>query len=263
MLRRHLTGTRVGLVLAVGVGVVLGAVFAQPGSGHAASSVTKPVNTALPTITGSAEVGMRVTATRGTWTQKPSSYNYGWNRCDPDGACAGIVGATAKSYVVTSADVGHTLRVTVTARNSAGSTAITSNPTGTIPPSGCPVGTGVIQVTQLTPPAQLVISGASASPRVTRSSKSLQLHVKITACGGRPVQGADVLGIAIPYNQFANASGITGADGTASLSGARRAGFPASPHQRLLAVFMRATDPNASAVGGVSARRVLGFRLGH
>jgi hypothetical protein len=77
------------------------------------------------------------------------------------------------------------------------------------------------------------------------------------------VQGADVLGIAIPYNQFANASGITGADGTASLSGARRAGFPASPHQRLLAVFMRATDPNASAVGGVSARRVLGFRLGH
>ena len=126
MLRRHLTGTRVGLVLAVGVGVVLGAVFAQPGSSHAASSVTKPVNTALPTITGTAAVGSRVTATRGTWTQKPTTYTYGWSRCDSDGACAGIVGATAKSYVVTTADVGHTLRVTVTAHNSAGSTAITS-----------------------------------------------------------------------------------------------------------------------------------------
>ena len=162
MLRRHLTGPRVGLVLAVGVGVVLGAVFAQPGSGYAASSVTKPVNTALPTITGTAAVGSRVTATRGTWTQKPTSYTYGWSRCDSDGACAGIVGATAKSYVVTTADVGHTLRVTVTAHNSAGSAAITSNPTTEVPPSGCPIGSGVIQVAQLAPPAQLVIAGASA-----------------------------------------------------------------------------------------------------
>jgi hypothetical protein len=253
----------VGLVLAVGVGVVLGAVFAQPGSGHAASSVTKPVNTALPTITGTAAVGSRVTATRGTWTQKPTSYTYGWSRCDSDGACAGIVGATAKSYVVTTADVGHTLRVTVTAHNSAGSTAITSNPSTEVPPSGCPIGSGVIQVAQLAPPAQLVIAGASASPAVKRSSKSLQLHVKITACGGRPVQGADVLATAIPFNQFANASGLTGADGTTTVAGARRAGFPASPHQRLVAVFVRATAPNAPVAGGVSARRVLAFRLGH
>lgn len=262
MLGRHLTRSRLGLVLAVAVGVVLGAVFGQPGAGRAASRVTKPVNTALPTITGTAEVGLQVTATRGTWTQKPSSYSYGWNRCDPDGACAGIVGATSKSYTVTSADVGHTLRVTVTAHNSAGSTAITSNPTATVPPSGCPVGSGVIQISQLAPPAQLVIAKASASG-LSRSTKSLRLHVLIQACGGRPVQGADVLATAIPYNQFADASGITAADGTTSLAGARRVGFPASTHQRLLAVFVRATAPNAPVTGGVSARRVLAFRLGH
>ena len=262
MLRRHLTRTRLGLVLAVVAGVLLGAVFGQPRAGEAASSVTKPVNTALPTITGTAEVGLKLTATRGTWTQKPSSYNYGWNRCDPDGACAGIVGATAKSYTVTNADVGHTLRVTVTARNAAGATAITSNQTATVPPSGCPVGSGVIQISQLAPPAQLVIAHASASA-LNRSSKSLRLRVLIQACGGRPVQGADVLATAIPYNQFANASGITGADGTTSLAGARQAGFPASPHQRLVAVFVRATAPNAPVAGGVSARRILAFRLGH
>jgi hypothetical protein len=120
----------------------------------------------------------------------------------------------------------------------------------------------VIQISQLAPPAQLVIVKASASG-LSRSTKSLHLRILIQACGGRPVQGADVLANAIPYNQFAAASGITAADGTASLAGARQAGFPASPHQRLLAVFVRATAPNAPAAGGVSARRILAFRLGH
>ncbi len=262
MLRRHLTGTRVGLVLAVVVGAILGAVIAQPGSGHAASTATKPVNKTPPTITGTAAVGLKVTATRGTWTGAPKSFTFIWSRCDSDGACITIGGATARSYMVTTSDVGHTLVVTVTAHNAAGATAQASGATATVPPSGCPVGTGVIQISQLAPPAQLVIAHATASA-LNRSSKSLRLRVLIQACGGRPVQGADVLATAIPYNQFANASGVTAADGTTALAGARRAGFPASPHQRLVAVFVRATAPSAPVAGGVSARRILAFRLGH
>jgi hypothetical protein len=263
MVRGHLTRTRLGLVLAVAVGAVLGAVFARPGSVEAASKVTKPVNTAPPTITGTPEVGFRLTATHGTWTQKPKSYSYIWSRCDTDGACATIAGATGKSYLVRTADVGHSLVVTVTAHNSAGSASMASSPSATIPPSGCPVGTGAISIGQLVPPAQLVIANASVSPTVTRSSKSLHLRVVIQACGGRPVQGATVRATAIPYNQFADATGTTAADGSVSLSGARRAGFPASPHQRLLAVFVRATQPGAPDLGGVSSRRILAFRLGH
>ena len=57
MVRGSLTRTRMGIVLAVVVGVVLGAVVGQPGTGAAASSA-KPANTKLPTIQGTAEVGV-------------------------------------------------------------------------------------------------------------------------------------------------------------------------------------------------------------
>jgi hypothetical protein len=261
MLRGHLTRTRLGVVLAVAAGVVLGAVLGQPGAGVAASSATKPVNTTPPTITGTAEVGQKLTATHGTWSGSPTSFHYQWNRCDTDGACLTIAGKTAKSYTVTASDVSHSLKVTVTARNSAGATAATSNPTALVPPSGCPAGAGTIQIAQLVPPARLVVAGASLSPSLRRSTRTIHIRVTIQACGNRPVQGATVFATAIPYNQFAVAQGTTAADGSVTLTEGRRSGFPASRHQRLLAVFVRATKPGESALDGVSSRRLLAFRL--
>jgi len=263
MLRGTLTRTRMGLVLAVAVGALLGAVFGKPGAGTAASTATKPTNTTPPTITGTAQVGQKVTTTKGTWTGKPTSFHYAWSRCDADGACLTIAGATGKTYTVSGADVGHTLRSTVTASNSAGSASVSSPPSAVVPPSGCPTGTGTMQVTQLAPPARLEIATARLSPSVARSTRAIHLRVVISACNGRPVQGAIVLAAAIPYNQFAVSQGTTAADGSATLSEARRSGFPASTHQRLLAVFVRATKPGDSLLDGVSSRRMLAFRFGH
>src|ERR671937_308455 len=107
MLRNHLTRTRLGIVLAVLAGVVLGAVFGQPGSGSAAVAAV-PKNKTLPTITGVAEAGQTLTATRGTWANSPTSFSFAWSRCDTSGnACAGIAGASAKIYTPTAVDVGH------------------------------------------------------------------------------------------------------------------------------------------------------------
>lgn len=263
MLRGIWTRTRLGLVLAVAVGVLLGAVFGKPGAGTAASTATKPTNTAPPAITGTAAVGQKVTTTKGTWSGKPTSFHYAWSRCDADGACLTIVGATGKTYTVSTADVGHTLRSTVTASNSAGSASASSAPTPVVPPSGCPTGTGTMPVTQLAPPARLDIAAARLSRSVTRSTKTIHVRVVISACNGRPVQGAIVLAAAIPYNQFAVSQGTTAADGSVTLSEARRSGFPASSHQRLLAMFVRATKPGDSLLAGVSSRRMLAFRFGH
>ena len=125
MLRRHLTRTRLGLVLAVAAGVLLGAVFGQPGNGRAASEAV-PKNKTLPTISGAALVGQTLVATHGTWSGSPTSFHYAWSRCDTTGAaCLAISGATGKIYTVTASDVGHTLRVTVTARNADGATTAT------------------------------------------------------------------------------------------------------------------------------------------
>lgn len=263
MVRGHLTRTRLGILLAVAVGVVLGAVVGQPGSGRAASSATKPTNKTPPVITGTAEVGLKLTATRGTWTGSPTSFHYIWSRCDPDGACATIAGATGKSYFVSADDVGHTLVVTVTASNAAGSTSKTSAATPTVPPSGCPGGSGPVQVAQLAPPARLFIAEPALRPAVTRSSRSIHFHVTITACNGRPVEGATVFATAIPYNQFAAVQGTTAATGSVTITEGRRSGFPASAHQQLLAVFVRASKPGDSTFGGVSSSRVVAFRFGH
>jgi hypothetical protein len=261
MTGRHLTRSRLGVVLAVAAGVLLGAVFGQPGTGEAAGSATKPVNKTPPTITGTAEVGQRLTTTRGTWTGNPTSFSYAWSRCDTDGACLTIAGATGKRYTVKLADVGHTLRSTVTAKNAAGSTPATSGPTAVVPPSGCPSGSGVVQVAQVVPPARLAIAATSVSPALTRSTRAIHLRIVVSACNGRPVQGATVFATAIPYNQFAATQGTTAADGSVTLTQERRSGFPASQHQRLLAVFVRATKPGDSQLAGVSTRRVVAFRF--
>lgn len=263
MLRKHLTRTRLGLVLAVGVGVLLGAVFGQPGSGRAASSAV-PKNTKPPAISGTAVVGSTLVATRGAWSGSPTSFHYGWSRCDATGAaCIAIGGATARIYTVTSTDVGHTLRVTVTARNADGSSSATSAASAVVPTSGCPNATGTVPVASLVPPERLQIASASLAPSLTRSTNTIRIRVVIQACDTRPVQGATVFATAIPYNQFAVAQGTTGADGSVTLTEARRSGFPASRHQRLLAVFVRASKPGDPALGGVSSRRVVAFPFAH
>lgn len=265
MLRRgrHLTRTRLGLVLAVVVGAVLGAVFGQPGSGQAASTAV-PKNKTLPTISGTALVGQTLVATHGTWSGTPTSFHYAWSRCDTAGAaCLAISGATSKIYTVTATDVGHTIRVTVTARNASGATPATSAQTAIVPTSGCPSATGPIPVTGVVPPERLQIAKASVSPALTRSTNTIRIHVVVQACDTRPVQGATVFAAAIPYNQFATVQGTTGTDGTVTLTAARRSGFPAASHQRLLAVFVRASKPGDPALGGVSSRRVFAFRFSH
>ena len=67
MIRAHLTRTRLGILLAVAAGMLLGAIFGQPGSGRAASSVV-PTNKTLPTISGVPSAGTVLTAHRGTWS---------------------------------------------------------------------------------------------------------------------------------------------------------------------------------------------------
>lgn len=261
MLRGHLT--RLGLVLAVGAGVLLGAILGQPGSGRAAFPNAKPTNKTPPTITGTAEVGVTLVATRGTWNNKPTTFHFAWQRCNTSGdACLGIGGATAKIYTPTSADINHTLRVAVTAHNADGSATASSAATGVVPPSGCPSGgTGTIGINQVTPPARLVIESTSVTPAVTRSTNTIHLHIKVVTCGFRPVQGASVYAAAVPFNQFATAQATTGADGSVVLTESRQNGFPASRVQHLLTVFIRTWKQGEPTSGGVSTSRVVAFHF--
>ena len=92
-----------------------------------------PRNTGLPTVSGTPAVGQTLTAAAGSWAGSPTSFAYQWQRCDAAGAaCTGIPGATGQTYVVAGADLGSTLRVAATARNTVGSAAATSAPTSVV-----------------------------------------------------------------------------------------------------------------------------------
>jgi DNA-binding beta-propeller fold protein YncE len=94
-----------------------------------------PSITAAPTPTGTATQGQTLTATTGTWANAPTSFSYGWERCNANGAaCAPIAGAGAATYALTGADAGATIRSLVTATNISGSTTVASNPTAVIIP---------------------------------------------------------------------------------------------------------------------------------
>ena len=236
-----------------------------------APTVTKPLNVILPAISGTATVGSTLTASNGVWNGPPASFAYAWSRCDRGGNnCSAISGATAQSYVLQPADAGSTLRVTVTGTNAAGSAPSTSLATAvvpavTVPPAtGCPAGTkGVIQVADVTSPARLLLDGQSVNPAVvTPSAKTIEVHLRVTACGGRPVQGALVYAAAVPYNQYSvPAEATTGANGTVNLTMTQLSGFPAARQQRLLVVFARARKAGEPLLSGISSRRLVSFRV--
>ena len=92
-----------------------------------------PVNATPPSVTGSAQQGQALTASTGIWSGNPTAYVYQWLRCNRGGAnCASISGATSATYLLGPADIGKTLRVAVTASNSAGSATAASAPTSVV-----------------------------------------------------------------------------------------------------------------------------------
>lgn len=113
--------------------------------GQGSGFPSAPVNTALPTIQGTAAKGVALTATPGSWTNEPATFLYQWERCS-GGTCTPISSATGQSYTPTSGDVGDTLEVQVTASD----VSATSAPAGSAP-------TGVVSAT---PPVPAIVPGA-------------------------------------------------------------------------------------------------------
>jgi streptogramin lyase len=104
------------------------------------ATAAEPTNTSSPAISGTAGQGQTLSASTGAWRGAPQiSYAYQWLRCNSSGqACAPIEGASTREYKLTGADLGTTVRVTVTASNPAGSRQASSAASAEIGP-GVPV----------------------------------------------------------------------------------------------------------------------------
>ena len=230
-----------------------------------------PPNTALPTIVGPTVVGQTLTATPGHVDGHGHHVRVRMvsaaMRAGP--TCAAIASATQSTYTLTSTDNGKTMRVAVTATNTTGSNTATSAQTAVVTQgsgtAGCPTGTGPIDVDRLAPPIRLQISRQRISPSpVTRETRTIRVSFQVTACNGRPVEGALVYATPTPYQQFSATEQPTANDGWAILTMSRLRFFPASNQQQLLVVFARARKQGEDLLGGISTRRLVSFpvRLG-
>lgn len=165
-----------------------------------------PLNTSPPAITAGEQPlpGSTLSAQTGQWSAPPGagnpSYAYQWESCDSQGqACETIPEAKGAAYSPTSAEVGRTARVRVTATDSDGSTSLQSEPSGVVgsaaltTPSPSPTSilasVGAANGLAATEAAQLQLTTPT---RVTRTfaDRALAIIGALRTSTGAPIAGA-------------------------------------------------------------------------
>lgn len=93
--------------------------------GTAGQTTLAPVNTSLPTITGTVQKGVSLTCSTGAWDDAPTAFAYQWK-------VAGVNAGTGSSYTIKAADVGSNVTCVVTASNLGGSVTATATGVGPV-----------------------------------------------------------------------------------------------------------------------------------
>ena len=235
---------------------------ATPGVVRPSANAGPPLNTSPPTISGTPQQNQTLDSSTGTWRgTQPLTFAYQWRRCDSvGGSCADIGGATSSTYVVSADDVGHTLRLRVTARNSRGTRSATSTPTGLVTKAALPSGQ-TISITEVSLPNRLIIDRVQFNPVILRSRSPFTARFRITDSQNHPVQGAIVFVVGIPFgNTTTPPEQATGADGwvTFVIRPTFRLRLKANGNQPF---FVRARKPGERLIAGVSTRRLVNLAI--
>jgi hypothetical protein len=124
-------------------------------------TITPPVNTQPPAITGSPVEGDTLVEVPGSWQangQTETGTSVQWLRCETSG-CSPIPGATADTYTLVAADVGATIKVEESTSDSAGAgTPALSDPTAIVTAVAVAVAVASTSPSQTNPPNTLIVS---------------------------------------------------------------------------------------------------------
>jgi hypothetical protein len=244
----------------------------EDGSATATSNPTgvvqsaRPANTREPSISGSAVVGSRLTASRGEWVgNTPITYAFQWLRCNTSGQdCAEISGATDNTYVAAAADVNRTIRVRVTARNDAGSRSALSNPTARVAsnePPPPPPGSSVAVENLRAAGDRLVVAQVQFSPNpVTSRNAPITVRVRVANRDARPVRGAMVFMRATP-RVVQGQTLQTQVDGWVTLTLVPNRLFPQPRNGFNVQFFIKAFRRGDPGLGGIAGFRLVQVRL--
>ena len=223
-----------------------------------------PRSVSAPTISGTPAVDQTLTGETGQWEgTDPITFAFAWQRCDNQGnSCANISGATAKTYKVSSADSGNTLRLRVTASNTAGRTTAFSRVTSVVGgggPSGAiklPSGETSIPDSSVSLPDRFIISKFEFNPNPLRSrDQTIIARFRVTDTRGFVIRSALVFVTPLPYGWTTQpAETTTDTNGWAEVQ--MRANR-ALPRKAAIVMFVRARKHGDNVLAGVSSRRLV------
>jgi hypothetical protein len=242
-----------------------------------------PINTSIPMIiTPQLVVGTALSTEPGDWTAPNGAgsitYSYDWEDCDAQGNnCQAIPGARNANYTPAPSDIGHTLRVIVTATDNDGSSSATSSAssvvlassnslgalpgpgTGSAPGPSASTAAGVAGVgaPNGTPAVETAVLHLGIASKVSKpfAKRALKITGRLTNTAGNPIAGAslDVL------QQIAGSSTLQLVKhAKTSSGGAFSVSVPAGPSRRIEIAYRAFTgDPayttTATVVETVSA----------
>lgn len=220
-----------------------------------------PQGTGAPSLPSSERLqpGRTLSVAPGEWTAPGGagaiSYGYQWEDCDTQGAgCQPISATGGSSYTITAADLGHTLRVLVSASDSDGAASLQSAPSGVVdaPAVSVPNGSGASR------DAQIHLIGSAAISRAF-ARRAVSISGQLLDGAGRPIAGAtlDV------REQTLGSGGVvvigfaqTSANGTFSER------IPAGPSRRILVGYRAFSSDGAySAQVGLAEAVTAGVQL--
>jgi hypothetical protein len=152
-----------------------------------------PTSTGAPVISGTTTAGQMLSASTGEWAgSQPLHYTYQWQSCSPAGSeCTNIEGASEPSYTLAAGDVGTTVRVVVTATNSAGPASASSSASTVIAAAQPPVNDSAPTITGHANDGQNLI----ALQGVWSGSPSIEYGYRWESCNEHgqecaPIEGA-------------------------------------------------------------------------
>lgn len=246
---------------------------AQATTGVIGARLVVPNNTIPPSLSGTAREGQALTANPGTWSgTQPISFTFQWQRCDANGGnCADIAGATARSYALTAADVGRSVRAVVRARNLGGTRSLATPPSSVVEPGGpggqipLPGGKVSIPIESVSLPTRLIVDDVRFAPNPVRSrTRPFRMRVHVSDTRGFFVRGARVYARSLPLVTNTPAETQTGTDGWATLVFRARAPRPGLvfPLRRGLNVqfYVQARKAGERLLFGVTGTRLVQVR---
>jgi hypothetical protein len=118
-------------------------------------------------------------------------------------------------------------------------------------------------VNDVSAPARLQLDQIQSNPgTITRGTDTFTVRFHVSDTCGNPVQGAQVYATGVPYNMVSIPSQQqTDNQGWVSMQFRTLRGFPATPQQRLMVMFVRASKAGDPVLSGISTRRLVSLHV--